>query len=612
MDEKQNQFNFIDWLPLLPLILGIAVAVVLFIFPPGIQILPASENNSAESFILQSITPLFNNTNNTLRLSISFLAVSLGASITVMFYLIHIRSRFKSLEKELEDELPPKIEDKLFQSVGFASASKYGKLKDPLIKILTSYDAASTKGVSNQLLDYATEGIQSVSDMMERLPEGRLALEYNPDFYLSSWQNRLEAAPAKTICVATSLVDKQWWDTHESWLKFNCDTMDKKDFTWIRIFLFRDIAHRQSLEIEMRKQADKGIKVFSCMVNSVKNVQLHYFQDMMLVNCSIEGFKEKQSYRMTISNSSLLGTNTVGVQDIAGLQISENKQDIEFAIKSVNAWLQASTPFESRWYETFFDEKYQEIADFKENDTEDEVEGIIKHLQKTGRKKKDIRILDVACAHGRTAIQLAKQEYNVVGIDICNPLIEKAKKTASDLKISNVRFETADISQNNTHLGSYRVAISIFNSFGYYDTDIENNRVLNKIYSLLETNGLFILDVDDKKYFIEKRRGKEEPTTESDHFIWGKGKFKVKCYHSYEEITLRRRSRFVIQENGGTIGPIEKPLVSVRLFEEHELKQMLIKAGFGDINVYSDFTFSNYSPGSTEHMIFVATKTIKK
>ena len=57
---------------------------------------------------------------------------------------------------------------------------------------------------------------------------------------------------------------------------------------------------------------------------------------------------------------------------------------------------------------------------------------------------KGLKVLDVGCGDGTTAIPEAKLGADVLGVDISSPLVAAATKRAHDMGLSNIRFQEGD------------------------------------------------------------------------------------------------------------------------------------------------------------------------
>jgi ubiquinone/menaquinone biosynthesis C-methylase UbiE len=110
---------------------------------------------------------------------------------------------------------------------------------------------------------------------------------------------------------------------------------------------------------------------------------------------------------------------------------------------------------------------------------------IADELRKNGAKK----VLDLGCGSGWLAVYLARQGFEVVGVDVSAQAINLANTWASqeDLKIS---FDVADASQLQYQAGSFDavVANSIFEHFPIKQAQ----QLTDKVYTMLKDGGIFI------------------------------------------------------------------------------------------------------------------------
>ena len=99
----------------------------------------------------------------------------------------------------------------------------------------------------------------------------------------------------------------------------------------------------------------------------------------------------------------------------------------------------------------------------------------------------DQTVVDIACGTGAQVFELAKTASKVIGIDYSDSMIQFAKKTAQNQKLSNVEFQIGDASnlcavKNN----SFDVAIMTM-ALHQFDPELhtpildEMKRVANKI-----------------------------------------------------------------------------------------------------------------------------------
>lgn len=77
--------------------------------------------------------------------------------------------------------------------------------------------------------------------------------------------------------------------------------------------------------------------------------------------------------------------------------------------------------------------------------------------------RKGLKVLDLGCGDGTTALPAAKLGANVLGVDIASNLVEAGNKRAKDLGLTNCKFQEGDAS--NLHQlqdQTFDVVVSIF------------------------------------------------------------------------------------------------------------------------------------------------------
>jgi SAM-dependent methyltransferase len=76
---------------------------------------------------------------------------------------------------------------------------------------------------------------------------------------------------------------------------------------------------------------------------------------------------------------------------------------------------------------------------------------------------KDVKILDLGCGDGTTAIPAAMLGADVLGVDIASNLVEAGKKRASDAGLSNCKFQRGDASDlHELQEKSFGLVVSVF------------------------------------------------------------------------------------------------------------------------------------------------------
>lgn len=151
----------------------------------------------------------------------------------------------------------------------------------------------------------------------------------------------------------------------------------------------------------------------------------------------------------------------------------------------------------SDWWCNLFGETYLKTdGDVVENEylTENEVANLIIIITNYG-KTKNSKILDICCGQGRHLINLHKQGYNnLTGVDYSEYLLNIGKKRDNEIKF--IRSDARNIPLNET----FDIIQMMGNSYGYFTEFEDNIKILNEVNRLLETNGIFILEITNGTY----------------------------------------------------------------------------------------------------------------
>ncbi len=173
------------------------------------------------------------------------------------------------------------------------------------------------------------------------------------------------------------------------------------------------------------------------------------------------------------------------------------------------------------WFKEWFDTKYYHILYQDRND--DEAQLFMRNLLSFLQLKKNSKILDLPCGRGRHAVFLNSLGFNVIGAD----LSENSIKYASQFTNDTLHFEVQDM--RNKFVTKFDAIFNLFTSFGYFDDDKTNIKVLQNLKNGLKSNGVLVIDFMNVNY-VKQHFVKEESITKNnieflitrsvtDHFI---------------------------------------------------------------------------------------------
>ena len=85
--------------------------------------------------------------------------------------------------------------------------------------------------------------------------------------------------------------------------------------------------------------------------------------------------------------------------------------------------------------------------------------------------KEETKILDIGCGCGATTLEIAKivNQGEVIGVDISEPMLERATKTASDMMLNNTSFQVKDVQVDEMPRSYFDVAFSRFGVMFFED-----------------------------------------------------------------------------------------------------------------------------------------------
>jgi SAM-dependent methyltransferase len=118
-----------------------------------------------------------------------------------------------------------------------------------------------------------------------------------------------------------------------------------------------------------------------------------------------------------------------------------------------------------------------------------EVSGLWKLLNLTPGS----RVLDLGCGHGRHAVVLAEHGARVVGVDVSEALVTRARDLATE-RGTRVRWVRGDMRQLPFRSECVTAAVLI-DGFGFFETEEQNTAVLSEAARILEAGGRLALKV---------------------------------------------------------------------------------------------------------------------
>jgi len=237
---------------------------------------------------------------------------------------------------------------------------------------------------------------------------------------------------------------------------------------------------------------------------------------------------------------------------------------------------------EKPWYIEWFDENYLEV--YRHRDTED-AQNQVQLIIDTLKLPKQTRILDLGCGEGRYTAVFKDRGFRVFGLDLSKTLIKYGKTNDPQLNlvVGDMRYIP----------GRFNLVLSLFTSFGYFEKDEENERVIRSVYQSLDAGGIYWLDFLNAEY-VQKNLVPEN----------------IICLHPGINVLEKRKIaggriiKDICFKKNGTEKCYRE---SVRLFTRQELENMFQKNGFRVEHCFGDYS-GNPCTADSERTILVGKK----
>ena len=213
-------------------------------------------------------------------------------------------------------------------------------------------------------------------------------------------------------------------------------------------------------------------------------------------------------------------------------------------------------------------------------------------------ENKDARILELCCGTGRLTLPIAKEGYDITGIDYTPSMLAQAKIKASEVGLE-ISFIEADIRTLDLQ-NKYDLIFIPFNSIHHLYLNEDLFKAFNTVKKHLKTGGRFLLDCFNPniQYIVEHEKKQIEVaayTTKDGREIL------IKQLMRYERKTQINRIEWHYFING-KFDSIQN--LDMRLFFPQELDTYLDWNGFKIIHKFGSFEEEAFYD-SSEKQIFV-------
>lgn len=245
------------------------------------------------------------------------------------------------------------------------------------------------------------------------------------------------------------------------------------------------------------------------------------------------------------------------------------------------------THVRSDWWQTLFNSLYLKTdADLLDDIevTKKEADLVVSIL---GLNPEDA-VLDLCCGQGRHVLELARRGFpNVEGYDRSQYLIRKARTRAQKENLQ-VRFREGDARKLPYPSDTFSVVTILGNSFGYFDSTLQDRKVLEEVFRVLKPGGRVFIDAVDGDHIRKNFQPRSWEWLDRKYFVCRERALSSDCERLICREVICRIDRGIIADQ----------FYAERLYNRESLFELLTASGFSSPTFHT--TFSPVSTGTQD------------
>lgn len=211
-------------------------------------------------------------------------------------------------------------------------------------------------------------------------------------------------------------------------------------------------------------------------------------------------------------------------------------------------------------------------------------------------------VLDLCCGPARHSLVLAQKGFQVTGVDRSSFLLGKARERIAaaagierdigqpDIEQRNIELVKADM-RDFVRPAAFDLALSLFTSFGYFETREQDFRVLENVRASLKNGGAFVMDLLGAEILASK-------FTPSRWHELASGEILVEHSQILPGWSRIRNQWMLV--NGDRARTFE---FEHNLYSGQELLGLLERAGFADVQLFGSLEGTPYDSSAARLVV---------
>lgn len=240
-----------------------------------------------------------------------------------------------------------------------------------------------------------------------------------------------------------------------------------------------------------------------------------------------------------------------------------------------------------QWFQSWFGSPYYHLL-YSNRDNAEAVH-FIDNLVGYLNPPQHAAILDIACGRGRHAVCLNKRGYDVTGIDLAIENIRYARRVENP----GLQFFVHDM-RALYYSRHFDIALNLFTSFGYFDTDEEHIAALQMFNKALKPGGILVLDYFNSHKVVSSLVAETTKTVKGIHF------------HLQKKLAGNKIIKTIKFEDGNK--PFEFMEV-VSTFTQADFMRFFELSGFTVVDCFGNYNLDKFDADSSDRLIFICRKT---